>query len=153
MVTVCGRANRLGMQTPRSTQPSIPPRSVNTDQFRLGRQKQVVHFIRVDMQVKKLRSWDWTTCAIHLSASEDNAISSVRNFTFTFIVDYSTLPLARRVVSVSGRAMVWWWTNDVENCLWGASRRRVHHRHRRSSPEPLYIYLLAIVDNDRDRDR
>ena len=40
---VAGSNLGLGYFAPRSTQPSIPPRSVNEYQLRLGRQRQVVH--------------------------------------------------------------------------------------------------------------
>ena len=46
----------LGYFTPRSTQPSIPPGSVNEYQLRLGRQRQVwfipIADVRVGVQVK-----------------------------------------------------------------------------------------------------
>ena len=82
----------LGYFTPRSTQPSIPPGSVNEYQLRLGRQRQVwliqIADERVGVQVKL---WDpLRTRAIperfHGGDSlRRGAISSVCTFTFTLL--------------------------------------------------------------------
>ena len=62
---VAGSNLGLGYFAPRSTQPSIPPGSVNEYQLRLGRQRQVwlipIADERVDVQVKLLKSLE-NTC-------------------------------------------------------------------------------------------
>ena len=72
---VAGSNLGLGYFAPRSTQPSIPPGSVNEYQLRLGRQRQVWLIPIADEHVG-------VHCAGKTVKSLENAISSVWTFTF-----------------------------------------------------------------------
>ena len=83
---VAGSNLSLGYFAPRSTQPSIPPGSVNEYQLRLGRQRQVwlipIADERVGVQVKL---WNpLRTRAIPERFCDGDSLRSVCTFTFTF---------------------------------------------------------------------
>ena len=91
---VVGSNLSLGYFAPRSTQPSIPPGSVNEYQLRLGRQRQAWLIQIVDEHVGveiKLRNPLRTRAIPDRFCGGDSlrrgAISSVCTFTFTLLYD------------------------------------------------------------------
>jgi len=87
---VAGSNRSLGYFAPRSTQPSIPPWSVNEYQLRLGRQRQVwlipIAEERVGVQVKLLNPLRTHAIPERFCGGDSlwrGAISSVCTFTFT----------------------------------------------------------------------
>ena len=112
----CGFESRpglLGYFAPRSTQPSIPPGSVNEYQLRLGRQRQIwlipIADERVGVQVKL---WNpLRTCAIPErfcggDSLRRGAILSVCTFTFTFTFYPSHCILDTSLCAAT--SAVWW---------------------------------------------
>ena len=88
---VAGSNLSLGYFAPRSTQPSIPPGSVNEYQLRLGRQRQVwlipIAEERVGVQVKLWNPLRTRAIPERFCGGDSlrrGAISSVCTFTFTF---------------------------------------------------------------------
>jgi len=92
---VAGSNLSLGYFARRSTQPSIPPRSVNEYQLRLGRQRQVwlIPIERVGVQVKLLNPLRTRATPERFCGGDSlrrGAISRVCTFTFYQPSDAST---------------------------------------------------------------
>ena len=105
---VAGLNLGLGYFAPRSTQPSIPPGSVNEYQLRLGRQRQVWLIPIVDERVGvQVKLWNPSrTRAIPErfwgDDSRSGTILSVRNFSFAFdgAFDIELAPLNKLIIII-----------------------------------------------------